>query len=172
MLDIRQQLALRNAVTSQLVGHDHSRHILQALQQSPEEPLGGFAIAPVLNQNVEDNTVLIHGTPEIVLHALDPDEHLIQVPFVARSWPAAAQTIGEALAEFLAPSPNRLIGDDNPTLSQKQLNISQAEAEHVIQPDSMADNLRGEAMAVVGIGWRLHAASLARSHPSRQPRLP
>ena len=42
----------------------------------------------------------------------------------------------------------------------------------MIQPYSMADDLRGEAMAEVGVGWRLHAASLARSHPRRQLRLP
>ena len=75
-------MALRDAVASQLVGHDHPRHVLQSLQQPPEEALGGIGIAPVLNEDVEHNTVLIHGTPEIVLHALDPDEHLVEVPLV------------------------------------------------------------------------------------------
>ena len=48
-----------------------------------------------------------------------------------------------------------------PRSAREQLNIPQAEAEHVVQPDSVADDLGGEPMAVVGIGWRLHAASLA-----------
>jgi hypothetical protein len=38
--------------------------------------------APVLNKDVEHNAVLIHGTPEIVLHTLDPDEHLVEIPLV------------------------------------------------------------------------------------------
>jgi len=54
------------------------------------------------------------------------------VPLVSRLWPAAAQVVGEAPAEFLAPTSNGLIGDDTTTLSQEQLNIPLAEAEHMI----------------------------------------
>jgi hypothetical protein len=61
MLDIRQQASPRHAVTSQLVGDDHSRHILQTLQQTLEEPRGGFPIAPFLGQNIEDDAILIDG---------------------------------------------------------------------------------------------------------------
>jgi hypothetical protein len=39
MFDLRKDLALRHTVASQLVGHDHPRHILQTLQQAPEEAL-------------------------------------------------------------------------------------------------------------------------------------
>src|SRR5271166_218191 len=104
MLNIWKQVALRHAVASQLVGDDHPRH-LQALQQAFEETLGGFAIAPVLHENVEHNAVLIHGAPKIMLHTPDPDKHLIEVPLVSRLWPAATQAVGEALAEFSAPAP-------------------------------------------------------------------
>ena len=34
---------------------------------------------------------------------------------------------------------------------QEQLHIPQAEAEHVVQPDSVADDLGGESVAVVGM---------------------
>jgi hypothetical protein len=172
VLDIGQQMTLRHPIASQLVGDDHSRHILQALQQTPEEPLGSFPITSLLDQNIEDDTVLIHGTPKIMLNAQDPDEHLVEVPLVARSGTAAAQTTGKVPAEFLAPAPHRLVGDDDAALSQKQLNIAQAEAEHMIQPYSMDDDLRGEAMAVVWVRWRLHADSLVRSRHGRQPWLP
>jgi hypothetical protein len=101
MLDIGKQLTLSNAVALQLVGHDHSRHILQTLQKSPDEAFRRVGIPPGLNEDVEHNAVLIDGAPEIVLHALDPDEHLVLVPFVSRLWPAAAQTVGEAAANFL-----------------------------------------------------------------------
>ena len=53
MLDIGQQASLRHAIASQFVGDDHARHILQALQQTFEEPLGGFSITPLLDQNIE-----------------------------------------------------------------------------------------------------------------------
>jgi hypothetical protein len=84
-----------------------------------------------------------------------------RVRLVPGSWPAAAQAICEGLAKLLAPLTNRLMGDDNATFSQKQLNIPPADAEHVVQPHSVTDALGGEAVAVVWAGWRLHAASLA-----------
>jgi len=107
-----------------------------------------------------------------VLHALDPDEDLVQMPFVAGLRPAAAQTVGEALAELLAPPPYRLIGDHDAPLSQEQLDIPEAEAERMIQPHCVADDLRGEAVAVVRVRWRLHAVSLDPGLPGHQPQLP
>jgi hypothetical protein len=120
----------------------------------------------------EGNTILIDGAPEIVLHPLDPDEDFVHVPFVAWSRPASSQPIGETRGEFLAPASHRLIGDDDATLSEDQLNIPQALAEHVVQPDRVADDLGGKPMAVVRIGWRFHADSLVRLLACRQTWLP
>ena len=57
------------------------------------------------------------------------------------------------------------MADDNAPLSPKQLDVTQAEAEHVIQPHSMANDFGPEAMAVLWVGVSLHALSLG--HPSR-----
>src|SRR5271169_6398309 len=107
MFSFWKQLALSHAVASQLIGHDHARHILKAFQQPSEESLCCFGIPPWLNQDVEHNALLIHGAPQIVLHSLDPDEHLVEVPFVFWPGPAAAQAAGKGLAELLAPAPRR-----------------------------------------------------------------
>jgi hypothetical protein len=48
---------------------------------------------------------------------------------------------GETCSDFLAPTPRRLVGDGNTSLSQQQLNITQAEAERVLQPHGVADYL-------------------------------
>ena len=66
MLDIRQQLSLRRAVASQLIGDQDAQYILQTLQQPPEAALRRPGVAP-----------------QVVQLALDPDEDLIQMPFVA-----------------------------------------------------------------------------------------
>ena len=66
----------------------------------------------------------------------------------------------------------RVVNVTMPALSQDQLHIAQAEAEHVVQPDGMADDLGGEPMAIVGVGWRLHAASLIRLQANHQIQLP
>ena len=120
---------------------------------------------------VEHNAVLVDGAPEVVLNTLDPDEHLVEVPLVPWPWAAAANAIGKTLAEFPAPAPHCLVGDGNAPLGQKQLNIPQAKAEHVIQPHSVADNLGRKTMAIVWVGWRLHVASLVRPPRGRQTRL-
>jgi len=76
VLDIGKQMAPRHAIAPQLIGHDHPWRILQTLQKSPEEAFGRLAIAPILNKNIEDNAMLIDGTPEIVLYPLDSNKHL------------------------------------------------------------------------------------------------
>jgi hypothetical protein len=160
VLDTGKQLTLSDAIAQQLVGHNHPRLILQTRQQPLEESLRRLGIAPGLNQDIEHNAILINGTPEIMLHALDADEDFVHMPLVTRSWPAAAWAVGETGGELLAPTAHSLIGDDDTALRQDQLNITQAEAEYVIQPNSVADDLGGKPMAVVRVGWQVHAASL------------
>ena len=160
MLDAREQLSLSDTIAPQLIGHDHPRFILQTLQQPFEEALRRLGIAPGLNKDVEHNSMLIDGPPEIMLDALDTDEDLIHVPLVAGSWPTPAQSVGKTRCKFLAPAPHRLVGDEDTAFRQDQLDIPETEAEHVVQPDGVADDLSCEPMAIVGVGWRRHPTSL------------
>jgi hypothetical protein len=115
--------------------------------------LRSVGIAPGLNQDVEHHAILIDGAPEIVLHALDPDEDFVDVPLVPWPWPTAAQAVGKALAEFLAPAPYGLVGDDD----ARSARISSSSRRlRLVQPHNMADDLRWEAVAVVRVGWRHH----------------
>jgi hypothetical protein len=99
---------------------------LQTIQQASEETLRCISFAAFLNEDVERNTILVHGAPKKKwLHTLDPDEYLVHVPLVPRPRPSVVQAVGKALAEFLAPAPHRLIGHDNTTFSQEQLDIAQ-----------------------------------------------
>ena len=61
VLDVGKHLTLRHTVASQLVGDDHPRLVLQSPEQPLEEALGGFRIAPFLNEDVQRNTMLING---------------------------------------------------------------------------------------------------------------
>src|SRR6266404_6084959 len=80
-----------------------------------------------------------------------PDEHLVHVPLVAGLWPAPLQRIGEDPAEAQAPLADALVADDDPTRRQDQLNISQAQAEAVIEPDRMLDDRGREAEAAIRV---------------------
>jgi hypothetical protein len=80
VLDLRKQLPSSDTVTSELIRHDHSRFVFQAGEQASEETLRRLTITATLNQNVEHYTVLVHGTPEIMQYAVDPDEDLASRP--------------------------------------------------------------------------------------------
>jgi hypothetical protein len=104
-------------------------------------------IAPKLDKDIQNHAILTDGTPGITLHALDPDEHLVEVRLVSGPWPTTPQTIGEMRTDFLAPLPYRLTRYVNVTVGQDQLNIPQAKTEYVGQPDGMADHLGREPMS-------------------------
>jgi hypothetical protein len=101
-----------------------TRHVLKTLQQPAKEAFGGFAIPPLLHKDVEHHTILINRAPEIMLHALDANEHLIHVPLIPGPWPAATEAVGEALAKFLAPTPYGFIGDMTMPRSDKSSSTS------------------------------------------------
>src|SRR6201984_797824 len=95
VLDLGQDLAFGGGVAFELVRDNHPRSIPQALQQLAEEPRGRGCVAPALDQNVEDISVLVDRAPKIVLLAADPDEHLVHVPLVAGLWPPPRQRISK-----------------------------------------------------------------------------
>jgi hypothetical protein len=80
-----------------------------------------------LDQNVHDVSVLIHGTPQILLFAVDSNEDLIQMPLVAQPSLSALQFASIDRAELLAPLPDRLLQHDDSPLGKKILDISEAQ---------------------------------------------
>src|SRR6201981_2438450 len=169
VLDLGQDLAFGGGVALELVCDDHPWNIPQAVQQLAEEPRGRGCAAPALDQNVEDISVLVDRAPKIVLLAADPDEHLVHVPLVAGLWPPPLQRIGEDPAEAQTPLADALVADDDSTRRQDQLNISQAQAEAVIEPDRMLDDRGWEAKAAIRVRRYRHAHSLPRPGRSCQP---
>ena len=89
----RHQLAVRDAVAGQLVGHQHTRHIPQALEQLAEEPFGGLGVSPRLHQHVQDVAVLVDRAPQVMGDPVDLHEQLIKVPLVTRARATSAQLV-------------------------------------------------------------------------------
>lgn len=84
--------------------------------------------------------------------ALDAQEHLVEMPFVARLGPAPLQGAGEQPAEAQAPLSDALVGHDHAAGGQDGLDVAQAKAEAMIEPDRVLDHLGREAEAAVGVG--------------------
>ena len=75
MTDIGQDFAFRNTVTTKTISDQTPRFVPKSSEQPLEESLGRSRIAPVLHQDVENDTVLVHCAPEIMQGAVDSDEH-------------------------------------------------------------------------------------------------
>jgi hypothetical protein len=71
------------------------------------------------------------------------------MPLVATTRTTVTQFIGIGLAEFDTSMPHGFIGDDDPALRQKLLDIAKTERETKIEPDAMTDNFRREAKPFV-----------------------
>jgi hypothetical protein len=76
--------------------------------------------------------------------ALDPDEDFIEAPFIAWPGPTVAQAIGKVLAELATPPSDGLIRDYDTPLRQEEFNATQAQTEHMVQPNRVADDLPGK----------------------------
>jgi hypothetical protein len=81
--------------------------------------------------------------------AVDPDEDLVEVPFVAGVGAPTAQLIGVGLPELGTPAPDRLIADHDTTRQHQLLDLTKAQREPKVQPHAMADDLDRVAVALV-----------------------
>jgi hypothetical protein len=67
--------------------------------------------------------MLIHCAPQIVSLASDSDEHLVEVPCVARLRPSPAQLAGKLGSDFSAPVPHALMRHLHAPFGQNQLDF-------------------------------------------------
>src|SRR5262245_47069494 len=151
MFHPRQEFSLRGSIALQLVRDDHSRNILAALEQLVEELLGRMLIPPMLDQEIQAMTVLIHGPPQIVARATDREEDLIQMPFVARPGSSAMELSRILLPELAAPLPDGLIRHDHAAGEQQLFDIPVAQAKSRIEPHAVASDFSVKAVILVSL---------------------
>ena len=157
----------RGRVASQSVGDDPQRLSSLPAQKPTKEPLCGMSITSRLHQNVDYIAVLIDRAPEILQVAIDSKEDFVQMPVVAEPALQSLQFANIICAELLTPQPNRFIGYEDASLRQKILDVSEAEAETMIGPDRVTDDLGRKPIA--GVASRpiaLHGTSLSVCCPS------
>ena len=99
--------------------------------------------------------------------AVDGDEDFVEEPRIA--WPslAAAQGSSVGAPELETPLPDRLVTDDDATFGEEILGIPEAEAEPMVEPDGVSDDLARVAIASVRIG-RLHLQIIFAGSAPRQ----
>ncbi len=129
MLDRGRHLAVSNAVAGQLVGDDHPRRILQALEQSAEEIFGRQRVSVRLHQHVENVAVLVDRPPQTMLAAIDADENLVEVPLAAGPGPPSTQLVCVGLPELGTPPSDPLVADHDTALQHHLLDFTETERE-------------------------------------------
>src|SRR5256885_8387946 len=165
MLDPGHDLPLGSGVALQLVSDKHTWCAPLLLEELAEQAFSGLLVTPALDENIENEPVLVDGTPEPMLLPGDADDDLVEVPLVATARGALTNAVGEFPAEFKAPLPDRLVRHRNAAGGQHLFDHAQAQRKPKIEPYRVADDLRRLAMAGVNRIAR-------RRHPTRLPDQP
>ena len=104
-----------------------------------------------LDEKVDHISILVDRTPEIVPPTTYVHEELVEVPRIAQTTSSTPQLPSVVRTEFPTPLPNRLVGDNDPALGRKIFDITEAQAEPMIEPDGVADDLRRKSMSMVAL---------------------
>jgi len=144
---VRHDFTLRRGIAPRCVRYHRTRGISRLCRKLMKEPLGRLGAPLTLHKDVKHVAILVNGPSEIVQPTLDANKHLIQMPLVAGSGATALQRRGEHPTKADAPLTDVFIADDNATFGQDPLDIAEAQAEAVIKPNGMLDDLARKAAA-------------------------
>jgi hypothetical protein len=167
MLDVFEfgNLGLCCWIATRLIGHDLARCLGTGGQHALEKPLGCCLIATLLKQNIKLGVVLIDGSPQQIRLVAQRYKDLVQMPCGAGLATRSLDAMREARVKFIAPTPNRLIADDHPTLEQQLFNVAQTQLKPEVPPNSAADDRRGKLMTVIK-RFRILHQTILRGHPN------
>ena len=151
-----------DTVATQLVGHETSRFLSLTLQEFPKESPRRPPVPTRLDKEVDQVTVLIHCAPEILALPVDRHEDFVQKPRISESPLSTFQPPRVVGAELPAPLPHGFVRHDDAPLGKEILDIPEAQAVSVIQPDGVADDFRRKAMPQVAGSTGIHTAIVPR----------
>ena len=77
--------------------------------------------------------------------ACDPDDNLIEMPFVGRARPIPSDLRCELGTETYHPVTNRFVGNLDASRCQQIFNVTQTESEAVVRPNRVANDRARES---------------------------
>ena len=172
MGDQGHEVSMCDTVAAQLVGHEPHGFLSLTLQQSAKESPRCPRVPTGLYEDVDQVTVLVHRAPEILALTVDRDEDLVQEPLVSESTLSSLQPARVVGAELPAPLSHGFVRHDDASLGQQILNIPEAHAVSVVEPDGMADDLGRKAVPQVGRAGRPPGPGPGRHRRTRRPHRP
>lgn len=140
---------MRNTITFQLVRNDSPRVTAVRTQQPGEETFSRRSITLLLDEYIDGFAVLIHRTPQVVLHPVDLDKYFIEEERISESMVTAFQALDIFRAKLVAPKSDRLVTDDDTALRQQVFDIPMTEVEAIVEPNGMLNDFGRKPMAFV-----------------------
>jgi hypothetical protein len=116
-----------------------------------KEAFGRRSVTTGLQEYIYYFAILIHSTPEVVLLAVDFDENFINVESIAVASVLSLQSACVNGTELDAPKADRFAGDRDAAFCQQVFDISMAQIEAIVEPDSVGDDVGRESVSFVCI---------------------
>jgi hypothetical protein len=114
----RDQFSMRDAVTSQLI-RDNLPGFTAIISKQPfEEPPGSCAVVSTLQKDINDFSVLVNGSPQVLLPAMELHEHFVDEKCISKSLMPTLQALDIVGPKLVTPQANRLIAHLNTSLGQ------------------------------------------------------
>ena len=151
-----------HTVAAQIVGHEPHRFLSLTLQQSAKESPRCLRVTMGLHEDVDQVTVLIYCAPEILALTVDRHEDFVQEPRISESALSSLQLPSVVGAELPAPLPKLFVGHDDASFGQQVLNIPEAQAVSVVEPDGVADDFGRKTMPQVARSTSVHPGIVPR----------
>ena len=172
-MSVRQaKLTQCGAIGPQAVGNDRLGADALVLQKAAQELQRGGGVAPLLDQHIEHNTLVVDGSPQVHAPPADPHDHLVEVPARGGQGVRAPQVARDHRPELDRPAVNGFVADLYPAGCHQLLDVTQAQAEAEVEPHRLADHLGWEAVALVRDGLHVWTPAASPAPARLRDRLP
>lgn len=168
-ISIRRLMGNRLDIAVQFVCNDDP-WLAELRDQPRHEALGSFGISTRLHENIKRIAVGIDRPLEPVLHPIDRDHNLVQMPFVIWSGTIPPDAGSKMRAKPVDPETDRFTAHYHATLGKQILDIRSAQRTPMARPDSVGDNLAWKTKALQARHGRqkFHASTRSKAIQSKQ----
>ena len=122
-----------------------------AAQYPLEESFSSGPITLSLQKHINDLAILIASAPEVMLSSVDLHKDLIDVECVTVATMVSPKSSAVDSTELDTPQSDRFSSDDDTSLSQEIFYITVAQIVSIVEPGWVADDVRREPVAFLGI---------------------
>jgi hypothetical protein len=118
-------------------------------QKLSKGSLRSLGVLAFLNQNVEEVAVLVHRSPQVTAVSSDGHRDFIEKLAVAAWTLPFLDAPSKLRTEVRCPLAHCFIGYEDPAFGEQILDIAKTQAETVIQPHGVSDDIWRKAVSAV-----------------------